>query len=73
MHDHAAVVEQLCAGKENAMLGGGSAGGVGGAGGAGAGAGVSEATAAAIVAAAAQLQPLLEQVEDLPKPQNLTP
>jgi hypothetical protein len=52
--DHASVVEQLRAGKENAVLGsvkGGRAG--------------VESAAAAVVAAARQLQPLLEQAEEM--------
>ena len=54
MADHASVVEQLRAGKENAVLAsvkGGTRG--------------VESAAAAIVAAARQLQPLLEQAEEM--------
>jgi hypothetical protein len=54
MADHARVVEQLRLGKENAMLGGVKGGKQG-----------VEAAAAAVVAAARQLQPLLEQAEEM--------
>jgi hypothetical protein len=64
MRDHAAVVEQLRSGKENAMLGG-AGGGVPG------GTVTCEVAAAAIVAAAKQLQPLLEQAEEMQRSGNL--
>lgn len=65
MADHAAVAEQLRAGKENAMLGDGGGGGLPG------GVGSCEAAAAAIVAAAKQLQPLLEQAEEMQRNGNI--
>lgn len=52
--DHASVVEQLKLGKENAVLGRVTGGKVG-----------VENAAAAVVAAARQLQPLLEQAEEM--------
>ena len=54
MADHKSVVEQLRLGKENAVLGGAKGGKQG-----------IEAAAAAVVAAARQLQPLLEQAEEM--------
>lgn len=59
MRENAVVAEALQTGKENALLGGGSGRGVPG------GVVKCEAAAAAIVEAARQLQPLLEQAEEM--------